>query len=143
MKAETDPITPDEWLLRIVWEDRFTSRVPMISPRTFEPRAGRHPDTDGLSLFREACVASPTDVLAVIAEDKRSRNGIVRVPVAALASLGLSVITRQIPEVPGHVVIPELNITAYQNPGNKPFFVTTQLALAVIASANIVRQPTG
>ena len=58
MKAETDPITADEWLLRLVWEDRFTAKVPIISPRTFEPRTGKHPDADGLSLFREACVAS-------------------------------------------------------------------------------------
>jgi hypothetical protein len=27
MKAETDPITDDEWLIRLVWEDRVTTRV--------------------------------------------------------------------------------------------------------------------
>jgi hypothetical protein len=143
MKAETDPISPDEWLLRMVWEDRFTAKVPVISPRTFEPRDGRHPDTDGLSLFREACVPNPTDVLVVIAEDKRAKYGIVRIPVSALGGLGLTVDRKPRSDVPGHVVIPELNITAYQNPANKAFFVSTQLALAVIASANVVHTPGG
>jgi hypothetical protein len=143
MKAETDPITPDEWLLRLVWEDRFTAKVPVISPRTFEPRTGKHPDADGLSLFREACVANPADVLAVIAEDKRARYGIVRVPVAALGGLGLTVSASPIDTVAGHVVIPELNSTAFQNPASKAFFVATQLALATIASGNIALRPTG
>lgn len=143
MKAETDPITPDEWLLRLVWEDRFTAKVPVISPRTFEPRTGKHPDADGLSLFREACVTNPADVLTVIAEEKRARYGIVRVPVAALGGLGLSVSASPIDTVAGHVVIPELNSTAFQNAAHKAFFVATQLALAKIASDNIVHRPTG
>lgn len=143
MKAETDPITADEWLLRLVWEDRFTQKVPVISPRTFEPRTGKHPDTDGLSLFREACVANPTDVLVVIGEDKRARYGIVRLPVTALGGLGLTVSASPIDTVAGHVVIPELNSTAFQDKANTPFFVATQLALAKIASENIVHQPTG
>jgi hypothetical protein len=143
MKSETDPITADEWLLRMVWEDRFTKKVPLISPRAFEPRTGKHPDTDGLSLFREACVTNPTDVLAVIAEDKRAKYGIVRIPVAALGGLGLTVSTSRNDTVAGHVVIPELNSTAFQDKANTPFFVRTQLALAVIASANIVHTPGG
>ena len=141
MKAETDPVTPGEWLLRLVWEDRFTAKVPIISPRTFEPRTGKHPDADGLSLFREACVANPAEVLAVIAEDKRARYGIVRVPVAALGGLGLTVSASPIDTVAGHVVIPEVNSTTFQDKANTPFFVRTQLALATIASENIVRTP--
>ncbi len=143
MKAETEPVSPDEWLLRLVWEDRFTEKVPVISPRTFRPKDGDHPDIDGLSLFREACVTDPADVLAVVAEDKRARYGIVRVPVSALDGLKLTVAASPIGTVPGHVVIPELNSIAFQDKAKKAFFVSTQLALAQLASGNIVRTPTG
>lgn len=143
MKAETDPITADEQLLRLVWEDRFTVKVPVISPRAFEPRVGKHPDTDGLSLFRESCLADPADALEVIAEDKRPRYGIVRIPASALAELVLTVIPQPRSDVPGHVVIPEMNSTDFQNKGKKSFFVVTQLRLAEIASENIVRYPLG
>jgi hypothetical protein len=49
MKAETDPITEDEWLIRLVWEDRVTTRVPITSPNAFEPRKI---ETDGISFYR-------------------------------------------------------------------------------------------
>jgi hypothetical protein len=104
MKPETDPITDDEYLLRLVWHDRFTAKVPVISPTAFEPRVkGDHPDTDGLSMFREACLTAPSDALAVIAEDKRARNGIVRIPVVRLTELGLTVRPSPIDAVPGQV----------------------------------------
>jgi hypothetical protein len=142
MKPETDPITDDEHLLRLVWHDRFTAKLPVISPGTFEPRTGGlHPDTDGLSMFREACLASPTDALAVIPEEKRSRYGIVRIPVARLAKLGLTVRPSRIETVPGHVVIPELNSVDYADKSKKSIFKATQLRLAEIASENIVHQP--
>ena len=95
----------------------------------------------GLSLFREACLPSPTDALAVIAEDKRARYGIVRIPVARLAALNLTVAPSPIDAVPGHVVIPEMNSTAYLDKANKAFFTATQLQLAQIASDNIAHQP--
>jgi hypothetical protein len=142
MKPETDPITDDEYLLRLVWHDRFTAKVPVISPTAFEPRVkGDHPDTDGLSMFREACLTAPSDALAVIAEDKRARNGIVRIPVVRLTELGLTVRPSPIDAVPGHVVIAELNSVAFGDKSNKEFFTRTQLRLAEIASENIVHQP--
>ena len=82
-------------------------------------------------------------MLAVIAEDKRARYGIVRVPVAALSGLGLTVVTSPSDTVAGHVVIPELNSTAFQDKANTPFFVRTQLALATIASEHIILSPGG
>ena len=57
MKPGTEPITTDEWRLRLVYGDRF------LTPNAFEPRDGRHPDADGLSLFRESCLSEPTDAL--------------------------------------------------------------------------------
>lgn len=46
MKAESDPITEDELLLRRVRIEKFcTNEVPLISPNAFEPRIqGRDPD---------------------------------------------------------------------------------------------------
>src|SRR5688500_7888188 len=114
MKPQTDPVAPEEWLIRLVWEDRFTARVPVISPNAFEPREGRHPDTDGLSFYRRDCLNDPTDVLAAVAEDKRSRYGLVLLPVSLLSELGLTVRISPVPEVSGHVVVPELNLDAYK-----------------------------
>jgi hypothetical protein len=139
MKPETDPIADDEWLLRLVWEDRFVARQPPISPNAFEPRGGKNPDTDGLSLFREACVDNPAEILAVVAENKRDRYGIVKIPVSMLAGLRLTVRPSPIPQVPGHVVLPELNITAYQ--ADRPAFTPIKAKLAATASENIVRRP--
>jgi hypothetical protein len=141
MKPETDPIGDEEWLLRLVWEDRFVARQPPISPNAFEPRDGRSPDIDGVSLFREACVNDPTDILAVVAPDKQGRYGIVKVPVNMLAGLGLTVRPSKIPEVPGHVVLPELNITAYK--ADEASFTPIKACLAKTASENIVRRPLG
>jgi hypothetical protein len=92
-----------------------------------------------VSLFREACVNHPADILAVIAPDKQDRYGIVKIPVSMLAGLELTVRSSQIPEVPGHVVLPELNSVAYK--ANAAAFTPIKVALAETASANIVRRP--
>lgn len=63
MKSESDAITDDEWLLRRVHRDRFRiGKMPFISPGAFEPRLPekcRDPDIDGISLYRESCLANP------------------------------------------------------------------------------------
>ena len=43
--------------------------------------------------------------------------------------------------VPGHVVVPEINITSYL--ADKPRFTPIKLRLAEAASGNIVRRPGG
>lgn len=121
-------------------------KTPVISPNAFEPRLPgpkvRDPDIEGISLYRQDCLASPEDILATVAEDKRHEFGIVRVPVALLQALNLTVEFRRDTRVLGHVVIPELNATAYA--AGKAPFTPTLLRLAEIASedANIVRRPT-
>jgi hypothetical protein len=143
MKSETDPITDDEWLLRRVRVEKFrTDRVPAISPNAFEPRVkGRDPDTDGISLYRAACLADPAEVLANVAPERRHEYGIVRVPVALLKSLGLSVQSTPDDQIKGHVSIPELNAAAYD--AEKALFTPIKDKLAAEASKddNIVRQP--
>lgn len=137
MKAETDPITPDEWLIRLVWETKLKKQGSRVAAEAFEPLPH---DTDGLSLFRRDCLNDPSDALSVVADEKRSRYGIVQVPVSLLTSLGLSLLPKPISTVPGHVVVPELNVTAHL--ANKASFTPIKLKLADVASENILRRPT-
>jgi hypothetical protein len=135
-KTETAPVAPDELFVRLVWEDRVTDRVPIISPNAFEPRKD---ETEDISLFRLACLADATAALGAIAEEKRDRYALVLVPLSALTEQGLSVRPDPISEVPGHVVVPELNSTDYR--ANKARFTPMKLRLAEVASANIVCRP--
>ena len=143
MKNESDPITDDEWLLRRVHKSRFrTEKVPIISPSAFEPRIeGRDPDVDGISLYREACLESPTQILDAVAEDKRPDQGIVRIPVAALRQLRFAVQSKPDQTIPGHVVIPELNAENFST--TKARYTPVLLGLATLASQdeNIVLKP--
>ena len=68
MKSETDPITDDEWLMRRVRIERFRDdKTPFILPGAFEPRIkGREPDIDGISLYREECLANPEEILSAV-----------------------------------------------------------------------------
>jgi hypothetical protein len=143
MKEETDPITDDEWVLRRVRVERFrTDQAPALSPNAFEPRVkGRDPDTDGISLYRAACLSDPSDVLATVDPDRRHEYGIVRIQVCTLRSLGLSVHTARDERVKGHVVIPELNAPDYAV--HKARFTPLKEALAAEAGKeeNIVKRP--
>ncbi|MBI3821687.1 MAG: hypothetical protein HY289_03295 [Planctomycetes bacterium] len=136
MKAETESISEDEWLIRLVWHDRLTNRVPIISPNAFEPR---DTETDGISLYRLDCLRDPTDALIPIAEAKRPRYAIVKIPASLLKSLGLTAQPNPRQDVPGHIVIPELNIIDYKR--DKARFTPIKLRLAEAASENIVRRP--
>jgi hypothetical protein len=143
MKSEAAPITDDEWLLRRVRYDRFrTDKVPVISPNAFEPRIkGRDPDTDGISLYRSACLADLTEVLNTIDPERRHEYAIVRVQVSLLWSHGFSVQSKPVEVVRGHVVIPELNASDYEN--DKARFTPIKLHLATEASKddNILKRP--
>jgi hypothetical protein len=134
MKADADPITEDEWLLRLIWKDRVTQRVPVISPNAFEPRDN---ETGGISFYRLACLNDPADALLPIHETKRDSYAIVKVPVSLMTEFTLHVRSDPRQDVPGHVVVPELNSTDYK--ANKSKFATIKLRLAEMASANIVR----
>jgi hypothetical protein len=141
MKPETDPIDDDEWLLRRVRVERFrTDDVPMISPNAFEPRVrGRDRDDDGISLFREACLSEPVQVLSTIEVGKRSQYGIVKVQVRNLREMSLSVQSKPDLGIPGHVVIRELNADEYQQ--DRARMTPIKLRLAELASQNIVVWP--
>lgn len=138
MKAETDPISQDEWLIRLVWETKVKRQEPLIAAAAFEPLKN---DTDGLSFFRVACLNDPADALLAVAEDKRPRYGIVQIPVSLLTDLGLSVRPAPIEAVPGHAVVPDINIADYT--ADKTRFTPIKSRLAEVASVNIIRRPLG
>jgi hypothetical protein len=139
MKAEDDPITDDEYLLRRVHKSRFN---PVLSANAFEPRIkGRDLDSDGISLYREACLAHPDEIIALVAPEKRNEQGIVRVPVWLVKSLGLTIKSDVDPSIKGHVVIPELNADAYKADQARFTPVKEKLLAEARKDENIVRRP--
>jgi hypothetical protein len=137
MKPETDSITDDELVLRLVWEDYYRAGLDLpIQPGAFEPKKK---ETTGISLFRRACLASPEQALAVIAEDKRGRYHIAALTVAELKQHGLTVQPDPRSDVPGHVLVPELNIDAYK--ADKGRWKAVQRGLAELASRRVVYSP--
>jgi len=137
MKAESEPIADDEWLLR---------RVPLQywdSPRAFEPRLlgknVRDPDLSGISLYRESCLTHPEDILAPVPPEKWGNNGIVRIPMALVIELGLSAQLEPDARVKGHVVIPELRAEIHA--ANKSHLGPLLVILAATARENVVRRP--
>lgn len=143
MKSESDPISEDEWLLRRVRIERFrTDKTPIISPNAFEPRTkGNDIDHNGISLYREACLSSATDILANINPERHQEIGIVRIPVSIFTSLKLSVVSDPDPHVLGHVVIPELNAGAYESAKGKFTAIKERLACVASETSNIVKHP--
>ncbi len=136
MKAEHEPLTGDEFVLRLVWGDYYKAGLPLpIQPAAFQPRDS---EVGGISVFREACLRAPEDTLRVIAPEKRSRYLLARLSVADLAKLGLSVRPDPIEAVPGHAVIPELNAVAHQ--ADRLSSKLLQKRLADLASRGIVRR---
>lgn len=134
MKSEDEPVSADEAVVRLVWHQflRPGTLVP-VQPVAFKPRAD---ETDGISVFRAACLAAPTDALGAMRPEKRGGYAVALLPVAELTALGLSVRRARIDTVPGHAVIPELNIVAVD--GDRIRWKTVQIALAQIAARNLI-----
>ena len=145
MKSESDAITDDEWLLRRVHRDRFRiGKMPFISPGAFEPRLPekcRDPDIDGISLYRESCLANPEACLLPVAAEKRSEWGIVRILAAEIRRLGMSVNAAHDEQIPGHVVIPELSATAFVVDRDGCKKRMHDMAVAASAEINVVSKP--
>jgi len=137
MKTEDEPITDDEWLIRLVWKTRVRpDRTPIIGISSFQPRDD---EQTGISFFRLACLASPLDALNVVKEDNRDGNTIVLISVALIQKLHCTLRPDRIPQVAGHVLMPEVNPVAYR--AEKQRLETLFLQLALEASDHIVRHP--
>lgn len=143
MKSESEPITKEEWLLRRVRVERFRNdKTPIISPNAFEPRLrGREIDLGGISLYRQSCLSTPSDILATVTPERMGEYGIVRIPVSELADLRLTVVSHPDGRILGHVVIPELNSIAYE--ADRAAFTAIKLRMAEMASeiGNILSFP--
>lgn len=137
MKAEDEPVSDDEFILRLVWHDFFKQSDPLpVKPRAFHPRQN---ETTGISVFRLACLSNPADALAAIPDaEKRSLYFIAALPVAAIKPLGLTVSPDRIAEVPGHAVLSELNCNSWD--ADKALWKPRLEELARLASSNIVHQ---
>jgi hypothetical protein len=134
MKDEASPITPDEWMLRLIWIDFYKPELAIsIRDRAFTPRAN---ESEGISMFRLACVNSPEDVLAVIAPEKREKYILASLSVAEIIGLGLTVQPSKITGVAGHIVIPELSIEFLKSEGGECQML--QKKLAQIAAKNLI-----
>ena len=146
MKLESDPITDDEWLLRRIPAVRVRlNKTPIISPNAFEPLMPgpkvRHPDIDGINLYRMACLSDPNEVLATVDPSRHSEFAIARIPISLIKMLQLTVVPIFDSRVPGHVVIPELSTNFYNS--NEPRFKIILAHLAAVASepANLLLRP--
>lgn len=143
-KQESEEISDDEWLLRRVRRERFRpSQIPVIAPAAFEPRIkGRDPDVDGISLFREACLNSVEDLVAIVVPEKRNLEGIVRIRVGAIRAMGLTIDSRPISSIPGHVVLREVNSAALAAREDWLPAVLDDFAAIASEPANILIWPT-
>jgi hypothetical protein len=123
-------------VLRLIHKNYYKAGLPLaVQPEAFRPTDR---DDDGLSVFLEGEATAEQALLAVPAE-KRASYYVARIPVQELQQLGLSLRASPIDEAPGHYVVPELNVQAYQQ--NKVAGKERQKKLAEVASANIVRRP--
>src|SRR5262245_34345021 len=108
------PVGPHEFLLRHFPSDPseydFQKKYPRAS--IFQPRKS---DLNGLSLYREGPPTFPSaeEVLASSKNDNvRKNGGVVAVLAEGVFNLGLTIkVTKG--DLPGHVEIEELSITAY------------------------------
>lgn len=136
-KNEDEPVLPDEMVVRLIWCDYFKPGLDLpIQPGAFEPRKN---ETDGISVFRLACLSDARDALAVIGENKRDKYAIALLPIAELSALGLTIQPAKIAKVSGHAVLPELNMVSCK--ADRLRCKTLQRQLAEIASRNIVHRP--
>lgn len=143
---ETCPITDDEVLLRRIPPDQWNDGCEPISPLAFKPRVnGRDPDKDGISLFRLSCLNSPKQLLdRILDEHKRSQSGVAGLQVLNVKEVkALSLTVKPAPEpigdgrLPGHVVIPEMNTTAYLDKSKKGTITSAMTELAELASTRV------
>jgi hypothetical protein len=137
MKDENELVTPDEYVIRMVWMDHYKEGLALpIQPGAFAPKKN---ETDGISVFRADCVNSPEDVLHVIAQEKREKYAIAMLKVAELQGIGLTVKPAKIDTIRGHSVLPELNVVSVQE--NPDLWRDVRKKLAALAGQSIIKCP--
>jgi hypothetical protein len=132
MQPVLDAIDSDEFILRRIHKSHYDSEQPLpVLPAGFRPSKS---DGTGLSVFRERYISA-----AAVAAAGRSLGEyyVARLEVRALFQWNLSVIPDENPgTLPGHALIPELCLSAYQH--NKQRLRSICLELARLASQAVV-----
>jgi hypothetical protein len=113
---QTDPISPNEYILRRV---PYNSNNKLIDPDSEQPasRDAFRPtdmDTDGLSVSRELFVSAEQVAQKYTEENPGKQCWVVRVRARDLFddSIGVSMVPDPVDdELPGHAIIPEINAT--------------------------------
>jgi len=109
LRSDSDPILESEYLFRRIpaWLDWVNLEAGTVSPQAF---AATPKDTDGLSFYRQCCVDPKT---VAHPEHKPGQYYVARISAEGLISLGLSLVPRPMPPIPGHTIVPELRWKAH------------------------------
>ena len=114
MSDVAPPIDPEEFLLRripITGGYFDPKKSPPVQPGAFRPNAG---DTDGISIYRERLLSASE----LVARSKRppGTTKVARLLAKDLLALGVTLEPKQEEDdLPGHVVIPEVNYLDYDS----------------------------
>jgi hypothetical protein len=132
MTAPPDAVAADEFILRRVHKNHCSVSLPRaVHLAAFRPS---REDVTGLSVYREKHL---TAAQVAASGRKAGEYFVVRIPVRLLLSLGLTVVPDDAPDSPpGHALIPELSLAAYE--GNKQRLKDVLLELARAAGEAIV-----
>jgi hypothetical protein len=127
------PIQSVERVLRLIPKDWYKPGKPVPFGRVaFEPN--RY-DDDGISLYRERWV-TPAQLDA--SRPKHGTYYVIRLKVQDIYGVGLT-LRRNVGDLPGHVVIPELRLSSYKE--NKEILNPLIVQLATLAGRDIVFRP--
>ena len=137
MKSEADPITDDEFVLRLIWHEFFTPGPPArVSNSAFTPKPN---EQGGVSLYRMSCLTDAVETLQVVALEKRSLYAIASLSVAALKGLGFTLVPHKNLVVAGHVMLGELTSASFKS--DKAKWLPILTILANLAQVKIVLRP--
>jgi hypothetical protein len=115
MSDAAPPIDPDEFLLRRIPVQKGyydPEKAPPVEAGAFRPNPN---DIDGISIYRERLLS----VSALVAGTDKAASGftIARLVARDLLALGFTLEPKQEEgDLPGHVIVPEINVATYKDP---------------------------
>jgi hypothetical protein len=132
-------VDPGESILRRIPRipDYYNPTLPIpILALAFRPNKQ---DTEGISFYREFFLS--VDRLAGSARKPAEFYIVARLKAADLLALGLSLLPIQEEgDLPGHVVVPELRLAAYQDSSKREWVKETNQKLAVLAGRDLITE---
>lgn len=121
-------LDPNEYVLRRVYRKNGVRPDGTLTRGAYTPSPE---DTDGISVYREEAAGGITpEQLVASARLPASEYVAIKIKVADILARGLSVIPKEMDgEPPGHCVVPEFTVAAYQDRSQRQRWVETQEAL--------------